>query len=342
MKNVFIPVVNKMYIFDNYSLFIINSGNGIFQVDFKDYNFSENKAFFLSPGQSFQLLAGDFVMTKYDIEASEVDQLRNARFLFKHIVGLGFIDLSQNQSFEQKNNIDSPSFSLNNAVDYWLDLNPFKTSMQNINLLFDLKQLIDKKYQEPIDVFSLSKDLNQNELYLGKLTKDKLNYTIQKLKSDKMLLEAKKKIAFTDWSTKEIAYETGFNDPTYFNRFFKKQTNQTPQEFRNQIDFQDRDTFMNDLLALINLNFKQQHSVEFYASKMSLSTKSLSQKINKKSSVSVKQLITQKIIQEAKQLIKIEMPIHAIAEELGFQEPNHFTSFFKTYTGKTPSQPMPN
>jgi AraC-like DNA-binding protein len=71
---------------------------------------------------------------------------------------------------------------------------------------------------------------------------------------------------------------------------------------------------------------------------MSLTTKSLSQKINKKSSVSVKQLITQKIIQEAKQLIKIEMPIHSIAEELGFQEPNHFTSFFKTYTGKAPLQ----
>jgi AraC-like DNA-binding protein len=334
MKNIFAPVVNQMYVFDNYSLFIINSGNGIFQVDFKDYTFSENKAFFLSPGQSFQLLAGGFSMTKYDIEATELDQLRNARFLFKHIIGLGFIDLSQNQSFEQ----DTTSFSLNNAVDYWLDFNPFKTSMQNINLLFDLKQLIDKKYQEPIDISSLSKELNQHESYLEKLTKDKLNYTIQKLKSDKMLLEAKKKIAFTDWTTKEIAYETGFNDPAYFNRFFKKQTQQTPQEFRNQIDFQDRDTFMNDLLALINLNFKQQHSVDFYASKMSLTTKSLSQKISKKSSVSVKQLITQKIIQEAEQLIKTQMPVYAIAEELGFQEPNHFTSFFKTYTGKAPSQ----
>ena len=202
----------------------------------------------------------------------------------------------------------------------------------------DLKQIIDKKYQEPIDFVSISKELKQSELYIGKLAKEKLNYTIQKLKNDKILLEAKKKIAFSDLTTKEIAYETGFNDPTYFNRFFKNQTNLTPLEFRERIEFEDRDTFMNNLIHLINLNFKHQHSVGFYASKMNMTTKSLSQKINKKSFVSVKQLVTQKIILEAEQLIKNQIPVNVIAQELGFQEPNHFTSFFKTNTGKTPSQ----
>jgi len=338
MKNTFIPTLNKIYVFDSYNLFIINSGNGIFQVDFKEYSFTENKIFFLSPGQSFQLVAGEFVMSNYQIDSSEVDQLRNARFLFQHIIGLGFINIESSKQIKEEITFNNSNKFLVNAVDSWLELNPFKTSFQNINLLFDLKQIIDKKYQEPIDVVSISNQLNQNEINIGKLVKQKLNSSIQKLKNEKILLEAKKKIAFSDLTTKEIAYETGFNDPTYFNRFFKTQTNLTPLEFREKIEFEDRDTFMNDLIHLINLNFRNQHSVGFYASKMNMTTKSLSQKINKKSSISVKQLLTQKIIQEAEQLIQNQIPVHTIAEELGFQEPNHFTSFFKTYTGKTPSQ----
>jgi hypothetical protein len=187
MKNTFIPSLNKIYIFDTYNLFIINSGNGIFHVDFKEYSFSEDKAFFLSPGQSFQLLAGNFVMSNYEIAASEVDQLRNARFLFNHIIGLGFINLNHNKEIISENTLDNSNLFLNNAVDSWLDLNPFKTSIQNINLLFDLKQIIDKKYQEPIDVVSISKELKHSESYIGKLAKEKLNYTIQKLKNEKIL-----------------------------------------------------------------------------------------------------------------------------------------------------------
>jgi AraC-like DNA-binding protein len=95
---------------------------------------------------------------------------------------------------------------------------------------------------------------------------------------------------------------------------------------------------MNNVLELINLNFKQHHSIEFYANKLNLTAKSLSQKVVKKSSVSIKQLISEKLINEASQMIQNQVPVYAIANELGFQEPNHFTAFYKLNTGKTPTQ----
>lgn len=342
MKNNFIPILNKLYVFDKHCFFIIQSGHGIFQVDFKNYIYTKERVFFLSPGQSFQLLSGDFVFTQYEINQETIAQLNNSRFLFTHIIGLGHIQMQDDKQITIENDTNKIENFLNASIVDWITLNPFQTSEQNINLLFDVKEIIDEKYREPINLTSISSQLQQSETFLGDLAKSKLQYTVQKLKTEKQLLEAQRKIVFTNLSTKEIAYESGFNDPNYFNRFFKKQTQLTPLEFRERIEFEERNTYMNDVLDLINLNFKQHHSIDFYANKLNLTSKSLSQKIKKKSSVSIKQLISEKLIHEASQMIQNRVPVYAIANELGFQEPNHFTSFYKLNTGKTPTQFLSN
>ncbi|RYF45807.1 MAG: helix-turn-helix domain-containing protein, partial [Cytophagaceae bacterium] len=39
----------------------------------------------------------------------------------------------------------------------------------------------------------------------------------------------------TNNSLKEIAFELGFSDASYFNRFFKRETGMTPAEYRATI-----------------------------------------------------------------------------------------------------------
>ncbi len=46
---------------------------------------------------------------------------------------------------------------------------------------------------------------------------------------------AKRLFKETDFSVKEIAYSSGFNDPKYFTRRFKKEFGVTPKEYRNSI-----------------------------------------------------------------------------------------------------------
>jgi len=48
------------------------------------------------------------------------------------------------------------------------------------------------------------------------------------------LLEAKRLLVHTNLSIKEIGGELGFEDPAYFVRYFKKNTETTPVEFREK------------------------------------------------------------------------------------------------------------
>lgn len=49
---------------------------------------------------------------------------------------------------------------------------------------------------------------------------------------NRLALEAKRLLLYTDKSSKEIGWELGFEDPSQFNRFFKKQVGIPPMEFR--------------------------------------------------------------------------------------------------------------
>lgn len=49
---------------------------------------------------------------------------------------------------------------------------------------------------------------------------------------ERIVLEAKRLLIYTDKSAKEIAYNLGFEDTAYFSNFFKRHTSYSPQNFR--------------------------------------------------------------------------------------------------------------
>ncbi len=51
---------------------------------------------------------------------------------------------------------------------------------------------------------------------------------------DRIVLEAKRQLAFSSLPVSEIAYDLGFDDPAYFSRVFRKEAGESPQEFRNR------------------------------------------------------------------------------------------------------------
>jgi AraC family transcriptional activator of pobA len=53
---------------------------------------------------------------------------------------------------------------------------------------------------------------------------------------DKVLVSrARRMLLYTDESAARVAASLGFEDPSYFSRFFRRETGQTPQEFRNAL-----------------------------------------------------------------------------------------------------------
>jgi AraC family transcriptional activator of pobA len=70
---------------------------------------------------------------------------------------------------------------------------------------------------------ALSQTLNR---VLGRSTKE--------LVTDRVMLEAARLLRFTDRTMGEIAYETGFSDPLYFSRAFKRHNGQSPSAYRDR------------------------------------------------------------------------------------------------------------
>lgn len=337
-----ITSLNRITIMDDYSLIVLTKGSGVLEVDFSNYSMMSGKAIFLSPGQYFRVISGDLEMSMYKFEGDRVGQIKSSRYLFKHLVSLGYIDVSQSAREGQPGlkilQIDGDdSTLLETAVKGWLQLNPFGASTAELELLFDLKDFVDLHFHEPLTLDRVAGELNQSAGYLKKLTKDKLAATVHKLTYNKIITEARRKVAFTDLSTKEVAYELGFSYPSYFNRFFKENTHSTPRQFREDFGASPTDGFVREFSQLLDSQFKEQRFMAYYADAMYLSVKSLSSKIRSSFGTSFNELMNQRLLRSSKQLLEAGESVKETAFALGFKEPNHFSAFFKAQTGASPS-----
>lgn len=68
--------------------------------------------------------------------------------------------------------------------------------------------------------------------HLNRSVKETTGKTTTEHIADRVVKEAKALLLHTDWNVSEIAYSLGFEYPSHFNNFFRKQTSRTPSAFR--------------------------------------------------------------------------------------------------------------
>lgn len=335
MLDIFQPKINERLHFSKHVLIWIRSGNGLIEVDFKTYNDFKNKLIFLSPSQYVKFIFGDFEVVKMEFPDQFVSNSRDFRVLFKHLVSLGYIEFPEGVQPAFTRFFDrNPLRVLDLSTQQWFWQNPFKADRAEYTIIFDTKEVIDEHFKENLSIEKLIANASHEYYHVAKLFKTRLGLTIKNLAQQKLLLESQKDIAFTDKPIQAVANDLGFKDPAYFNRFFKQQTQHTPLEFRRNFG-EDVDTLIQDLLHLIHTHHKSQHATAFYADQIHLSIKTLSRKVKNKLHMTVGDLVRNELINSA----KILLPNHTIKEvayELGFEEPHHFSAFFKRYTGMRP------
>lgn len=95
----------------------------------------------------------------------------------------------------------------------------------------------------------------------------------------------------------------------------------------------------NDFMALVAEHYHSRHDVAFYADKLCISTRYLSQIINDVLGTTPKQALEDYIMQEAKVLLDTtNMNVQEISDKLGFSSQSVFSSFFKRNEKKTPNE----
>ena len=106
---------------------------------------------------------------------------------------------------------------------------------------------------------------------------------------------------------------------------------------RDSVGHKD-ETFIR-LIGLIEQNFRSQRGVEFYADKLCLSPKYLSNLSKSVSGYTVQELVFKAIVREAISLLKnTQKTVLEISEELNFPNASYFGTFFRKQTGMSPMQ----
>lgn len=107
-----------------------------------------------------------------------------------------------------------------------------------INSLYELqfykfKELVEDNYSKAFSVKSYANLLNISTKTLTTITKSIVSKSPSRLISERVVLEAKRLLTFTTLQVGEVAYKTGFDDASYFVKYFKRHVGSSPTSYRN-------------------------------------------------------------------------------------------------------------
>jgi AraC-like DNA-binding protein len=94
---------------------------------------------------------------------------------------------------------------------------------------------INERFQQLHEVSDYASLLNISAGHLSELVKNQSGKPAIKHIHDRLVMEARRMLVHTSHPLKEIAFELGFSDASYFNRFFKRETGVTPAGYRTDI-----------------------------------------------------------------------------------------------------------
>lgn len=97
------------------------------------------------------------------------------------------------------------------------------------------KKLVSKNFLMHRSAAYYAGKLGISEAYLHELTKGNTGMTPGQIIRKEIATEAKRLLAHTTDTISEIGYKLSFNDPSYFGRFFKRETGFSPKSFRSHI-----------------------------------------------------------------------------------------------------------
>ena len=91
-------------------------------------------------------------------------------------------------------------------------------------------------------------------------------------------------------------------------------------------------------MHLVDAHCEQQHSLDWYADQLCLSTRYVANTIKETLGIPASSFIERALMQRAKTLlVSTPMPIQQIADQLGFRNQSHFGTFFKRHEGLSPA-----
>ena len=92
--------------------------------------------------------------------------------------------------------------------------------------------LIEAHYREQPSIEQLAEQVGVSSAHLNMLCRQLAGHSALQLLHERLLLEAKRQLTYTNMTIGQVSDSLGFSEPAYFTRFFKRNTAFSPREFR--------------------------------------------------------------------------------------------------------------
>ncbi|MEL7232995.1 MAG: AraC family transcriptional regulator, partial [Chloroflexota bacterium] len=103
------------------------------------------------------------------------------------------------------------------------------------SLVTNYIRLIDLHFMQKQRVREYAAMLGVTPGHLTDTTNEKLGMSAGHLIQRRVLLEARRLLTYSEENVGEIAFKLNFTDPSYFARYFRRETGQSPTTFRAEI-----------------------------------------------------------------------------------------------------------
>ena len=248
-----------------YSIIWMKEGEGKLKADFSEYAFAKDTLFSFSPYQPFMFLtdgnlSGTAIFFHPDFFCihKHHEEVACNGVLFNNIYEPPFtkIDDASADTFrmiidQMMSEMQTPALAQYELLVSYLKIFLITASrvkagnlnsIQNANrhrkepyILQSLKNSIEEHFKTKHSASEYADMLNISTKALSKITKAHFNKTLTDLISERIIIEAKRELYLTHKPVKEIAYELGYDDEYYFSRFFKTNTDISPQAYREVV-----------------------------------------------------------------------------------------------------------
>lgn len=244
-----------------YHILWLQKGNPTHLIDFQPVKIKPNTILFLNKNivhrfddkENYDGFAITFTDNFFCKTKADTKFLRSS-FLFNDMFGVVqiqlskksilFTDLLQLMTLEFQNEKDNyHSDILQNLLHNFLlfaererrkqKIEKIKKSVE-LDYVLLFKDLLEKEYKNKKQVKFYASQILITEKRLNQATTKIMGRTPKQIIDERVLLEAKRLLAHTNDSIKEIGFELGFKEPTNFIKYFRKHSNLTPVKFREQ------------------------------------------------------------------------------------------------------------
>jgi AraC family transcriptional regulator, transcriptional activator of pobA len=96
-------------------------------------------------------------------------------------------------------------------------------------------RILEANFRQEHEVEFYASQLFMSVRNLNLITQNILQQSVSRIIETRKLIEAKNLLISTDKPVSEIGFELGYEEKAYFTRLFKKNTGQTPTEFREEM-----------------------------------------------------------------------------------------------------------